>query len=228
MYLEMWSMTRTSTQELIRVKTVWQRLLWGLAPLLLAINMKMLLGWRGGSFPGVTSVLVYCVGPDWGQTWMGRVKTHTFYFFAISGFHFFPCYFDSILPSLSVSSLPSPFSIYFRSWYKIFFCKHESGHTDSLSPISPSRVHWIHSQIPDIALRDYHSVARVYPPSPISCHLPTKDKSAILPWPLNLRIHQILKSSGFVRPTISEMHFSRRTGIKLYKQINAETFMFVQ
>lgn len=127
MYLEMWSMTRTSTQELIRIKTVWQQLPWGPAPLLLAINMKMLLGWRGGSFPGITSVLVYWVGPDQGQTWMGRVKTHTFYFFAISGFHFFPCYFDSILPSLSVSSLPSPFSIYFGSWYKIFFCKHESG-----------------------------------------------------------------------------------------------------
>ena len=86
------------------------------------------------------SVLVYWVGPDQGQTWMGRVKTYTFYFFAISGFHFFH-YFDSVLPSPSVSSLPSPFSIYFDLGIGFFFCKHESGHIDSLSPISPSRVH---------------------------------------------------------------------------------------
>ena len=175
-----------------------------------------------------TSVLVYWVGPDQGQTWMGRVKTYTFYFFAISGFHFFPHYFDSVLPSPSVSSLPSPFSIYFDLGIGFFFCKHESGHIDSLSPISPSRVHWINSQIPDIALRDHHNVARVYPPSPVSCHLASKGESVILPWPLNLRIHQILKSSGFVRSTISEMHFSRRIGIKLYKQISAQTFMFIQ
>lgn len=159
---------------------------------------------------------------------MGRVKTYTLYLFAISGLHFFPHYFDSVLPRPSGSCLPSPFSIYFGSWYNIFFCKHESGHIDSLSPISPSRVHWTNSQIPDTVLRDHHSVARVYPSSPISCHLPIKGESVILSWPLNLRIHQILKSSGFVRSTISEMHFSRRVGIKLYKQISAQTFMFVQ
>ena len=60
MYLEMWSMTRTSTQELIRIKTGWQQPLWGLVSLLLAIKRKMLLGWRDGNFPGITSVFSIC------------------------------------------------------------------------------------------------------------------------------------------------------------------------
>lgn len=174
-------MTRTSTQELVRIKTFWQWFSRGLSLSRKPSAVKMLLRWRwqlSRPSQGLQNLYFF--------TWQVQIKGRhgcawentPFNSSLHQAFILLSLLWRSYL-RLPVSSLQ--FSISFIYCYKNFSISinlvilPHSFTTDSM-------VYWINSQVLDISLKEHHSVAWIYLPRHISSHLcdPQIYKSIIL------------------------------------------------